>query len=200
MSIRKYCDLAFKRVLSIIHTAIIRLFTRGIKIMPGGLVYYKSHVLNYSKDGHVVIGKNSRIGCSSKRYHTGLPFYAKILIDGKNSKVVIGNNCRINGAYIHAEKSIIIGDNCVAAAGVHIIDSNAHQVYSLDRTIGRDEPQEITIGNNVWIGLNSIILKGTKIGDNCVVSAESVVKGVFPNNVIIAGNPAVVVKELAILK
>ena len=56
----------------------------------------------------------------------------------------------------------------------------------------------IVIGNNVWIGLNAIILKGSVIGDNSVVTAGSVVKGVFPNNALIQGNPAQNVAKLHI--
>lgn len=193
-----FVDSAFKRLLTIIHTTIIKMFSNGITIMPGALVYYKSHVSNFSVDGKIFIGKNTRIGCSSKQCHTGLPFYARILIDGAKSSVFIGDHCRLNGAYIHAKKSITIGNKCVVAAGVNIIDSNAHQVCSFDRTIERDKPKEIIIGNNVWIGLNSIILKGTTIGDNSIISAGSVVKGVFPNNVIIAGNPATIVKKIIV--
>ena len=200
MSLGTFTDLAVKKGLSIMHTSFIKVFSKGVTIKKGGLVYYRTRIMNYSKNGSISIGENSRIGCSSKRYHAGLPFYARILIDGIDSKVVIGNNCRLNGAYIHAEKSITIGNNCVAASGVHIMDSNAHMVYSLDRTIGRDEPEEITIGDNVWIGLNSIILKGVVIGNNCVISAGSVVKGKFPNNVIIAGNPATIVNRIDLKK
>lgn len=110
----------------------------------------------------------------------------------------IGNNCRINGAYIHAQKRITVGDNCVMASGISIIDSNGHELYSNDRTHGRDQASDIEIGSNVWIGLNAIILKNTSIGDNSVVSAGSVVSGHFPNNSLIMGNPGKVVKILNI--
>lgn len=73
-----------------------------------------------------------------------------------------------------------IAKNCVIAAGVNIIDSNGHEVASYERTKGRDIANPIKIGNNVWISANAIILKGTIIGDNCVVGAGSVVKGKFP--------------------
>lgn len=71
------------------------------------------------------------------------------------------------------------------AAGVNIMDSNGHLVKSKNRTKEHDAPQAIVIGNNVWIGLNAIILKGTIIGDNCVIGANTVVKGEFPANTII---------------
>lgn len=125
-----------------------------------------------------------------------MPFCTRLLNDGNDSSITIGDNCRINGASIHAEKNITIGNNCVLASGIHIMDSNGHQVSSMNRTVGRDTPIPIMIGNNVWVGVNSIILKGTIIGDNCVIAAGSVVKGTFQENSIIAGNPAMVVNQI----
>jgi len=78
------------------------------------------------------------------------------------------------------------------------MDSNGHELYSLNRTIKRDKPQPINIGINVWIGLNAIVLKGRTIGNNSVISAGSVVKGYFPENSLIIGNSAVIVKQLDI--
>ena len=52
------------------------------------------------------------------------------------------------------------------------------------------------IGKNVFIGMGSIILKGTQIGDNTVIGAGSVVSGVIPSNVVVAGNPAKVIREI----
>lgn len=139
------------------------------------------------------IGNNTIIRSNPIRYHGGMPFKSCILIDVHEAKIKIGNNCRINGVYIHAQKEILIGDNCVIASGVQILDSNGHIVKSKDRTKERDIPETIQIKNNVWLGLNAIVLKGTLIEDNCVVSANSVVKGMFDKNSIIAGNPAIVV-------
>lgn len=142
------------------------------------------------------IGSNVYLRSRSQGYHAGMPFSTTILLDNKGAMCIIGDNCRINGVYIHAKSKIFIGSNTVIAAGVNILDSNGHEVYSENRTQGRDIPKEIHIGNNVWIGLNSIILKGTHIGDNSIVAAGSVVKGVFPCNVIVQGNPAVIVNEI----
>ena len=161
----------------------------------GSYVYYKSRVTNHIKGG-VQIGERSTIGRTSNGYHAGMPFFTTLLNDGENSHITIGNYCRINGAYIHAKDFIEIGDYCVMASGINIIDSNAHIVNSINRTIGQDVPKGIRIGNNVWIGLNAIILKGTVIGDNCVVAAGSIVKGEFPDNTIIQGNPAKCVGEI----
>jgi acetyltransferase-like isoleucine patch superfamily enzyme len=158
------------------------------------LIDYQTSIIIYNN--RLVIGENVTIRSRNRGYHAGMPFYSSILIDVKDAKVKIGNNSRLNGVYIHAQKEICIGQNCVIAAGVNIIDSNGHILNSLNRTVGRDKPKEIIIGDNVWIGLNSIILKGTKIGNNSVVAAGSVVKGDFPENSIISGNPAIIVDEI----
>lgn len=188
-----------KHGISLLKTIRLRLFTRNLKLGKSVIIYYKSRIYNFSK-GEILVGSNSRIGSSSIQNHVGMPFYTRLINDGIKSTIVIGEGCRINGAYIHAKERITIGDRCVIASGVNIIDSNGHEVYSLDRTSGTDEPSPIIIGNNVWIGVNATILKGTNIDDNCVVSAGSVVKGVFPSNSIIQGNPAKVVKTIEIEK
>lgn len=166
-------------------------------IGSGTLIFYKSPIINTLKKG-VVIGKNCTIGRSQNGYHAGMPFHTTLLNDGENSHIYIGDNCRINGAYIHAQDYIEIGDNCVLASGISIIDSNGHNVNSENRTVGRDIPKSIKIGKNVWIGINAVILKGSQIGDNCVVAAGSIVKGNYEANSIIKGNPAVVVGKVTI--
>jgi len=173
-----------ERILSMIHTNIIKL-GKGITIGKNSVVYYRSHCYNYSKNGYISIGENCNIGRTKHGYHTGMPFYTTILNDGGSSCLVIGNNCRINGAYIHSKKKIEIGDNCVMAANVNIMDSNAHKVVSSNRTMERDTSHEIIIGNNVWIGTNCIILKGSIIGDNSVIGAGCVVKGRIPANSVV---------------
>lgn len=178
----------FSRLLTRLHTSLLN--NKYNVIGKHSRVFYRSRIIN-KIEGGVVIGNNSVIGRTSYGYHAGMPFYSSILNDGSNSHISIGDNCRINGAYIHATDYIEIGDNCVMASGITIIDSNAHQVHSSDRTTGRDKPKGITIGNNVWVGLNAVILKGTIIGDNCVIAAGSVVQGIFPDNTIVQGNPAI---------
>jgi len=127
-----------------------------------------------------------------------MPFYTTLFTDAEDAEIVIGNNSRIFGAYIHAKNKIHIGDNCVIAANINIFDSNGHELISCNRVIGSDNPKPINIKNNVWIGMNAVILKGTTIGNNCVVAAGSVVKGDFPDNTLIQGNPAKAVSILPI--
>lgn len=182
-----------------LHTFFLK-WKKGINIGKHTSVYYGSAIycypLSYKNGGGCTIGNKCSIGCSPIKYHGGMPFPTTLLSDGKSSSIVIGDNSRINGAYIHAEKSIVIGNNCVIASGVNIIDSNGHQVKSSNRTIGRDNPEEIIIGNNVWICMNATILKGTIIGDNSIVTAGSVVKGVIPPDSIVSTNESLIIKKI----
>ena len=156
----------------------------------------KSKILAYP-GSNITLGDNVTLRSNPLGYHCGMPFSTTLLADTDGASIRIGSNTRVNGAYIHAKLKISIGNNCVIASGVNIIDSNGHMVISLDRTKGRDIPEPIVIGNNVWIATNAIVLKGVTIGDNSIVSAGSVVcRGDYPANCILQGNPAIVVKEL----
>lgn len=173
---------------------LVKFKNKNISIGKYCLIDWDTKIKN--NKNKLLIGDNVYLRSNKNGYHAGMPFSTTILLDKINASCYIGNNCRINGAYIHAKKQISIGNNTVIASGVNILDSNGHQVLSYNRTQGTDEPREIKIGNNVWIGLNSTILKGTIIGDNTIVAAGSVVKGEIPKNVIIQGNPGIIVGKL----
>jgi NDP-sugar pyrophosphorylase family protein len=80
------------------------------------------------------------------------------------------------------------------ASGAYITDSDWHGIY--DRIERNAVPAPIRIGNNVWIGDHALVLKGVTIGDNSIVGAGAVVTRDVPANVVVAGNPARIVKEL----
>ncbi len=92
---------------------------------------------------------------------------------------------------INNGKFIEIGNNCKISKGVVIL---AHDYsYSVLRPVYNDIPKkagETIIGDNVFIGINSIILMGSKIGNNVIIGAGSVVSGTIPNNEVWCGNPA----------
>lgn len=110
-------------------------------------------------------------------------------------RITIGDYALITpGVRISASDSIEIGDNCMIASGAYITDSDWHGIY--DRIERNAVPAPIRIGNNVWIGDRATVLKGVTIGDNSIVGAGAVVARDVPANVVVAGNPARVVKEL----
>ncbi|MEM7691270.1 MAG: acyltransferase [Pseudomonadota bacterium] len=98
------------------------------------------------------------------------------------------------GARISASDEIRIGNGVMMAHGSYITDSDWHTIY--DRTKRSDRVTPVKVGDNVWLGDHATILKGVTVGDNSVIAARSVVTRDVPANVIVAGNPAKVVREL----
>lgn len=94
------------------------------------------------------------------------------------------------GGYIQARNGIHIGNNFRMGPNVGLISSN-HDLNDYDRHI---ETSPIVIGDNVWIGMNSVVLPGVQIGDNVAIGAGSVVTRDIPSNVIAAGNPCRVLR------
>jgi acetyltransferase-like isoleucine patch superfamily enzyme len=123
-----------------------------------------------------------------------------IIIARYGGKITIGKKSGISGSTIYSMKSITIGEHCTIGANCKIIDNDFHPLEWEHRRKGLNEKyarrKPITIGNDCFIGANSLVLKGTKLGNNVIVGAGSVVSGTFPSNVIIAGNPAKIIKEI----
>ncbi|MFT5483081.1 MAG: acetyltransferase-like isoleucine patch superfamily enzyme [Halieaceae bacterium] len=110
-------------------------------------------------------------------------------------RITIGDNVLCSpGTRISASDEICIGDAVMMANGVYITDSDWHTLY--DRTSRSSEPTPVHIGDNVWLGDGATVLKGVTIGENSVVAARAVVVKNVPANVVVAGNPARVVKQL----
>jgi len=149
------------------------------------------------KPGAVVIGKH--VSC-----YAGCSFAI-----GENGCCTIDDFTLLNGALIMAEEKIEIGAYCLVSWGVGMADSDFHPLEPAQRLIDaqalapyfKDRPPRpklktapVKIGDNVWIGMNAVILKGVTIGDNSIVAAGAVVTKSIPANTIVAGNPAAVVK------
>lgn len=122
-------------------------------------------------------------------------FYAK-----NGGIITIGEACGISGTSFCAQKEITIGNRVQIGANTKIMDNDMHSLNPIDRANGDDlknlNSVPVIIGDDCFIGAQCIILKGTSIGKNCIVGAGSVVHGSFPDNVIIAGNPAKIVKHI----
>ena len=98
------------------------------------------------------------------------------------------------GVRIDSATSVTIGRGTMLAAGVYVTDADWHGVYDRSKPIGTTKA--IELAENVWIGDGATICKGVHIGANSIVGAGSVVTKSLPENVIAAGNPAAVVKQL----
>ncbi|MGE7717747.1 sugar O-acetyltransferase [Priestia megaterium] len=87
------------------------------------------------------------------------------------------------------------GDNCLLGPGVHIYTAT-HPLDPTERNSGREYAKPITFGNNVWIGGSAVINPGVTIGDDVVIASGAVVTKNVPDNVVVGGNPARVIKQI----
>ncbi len=162
------------------------------KVHFSGLSYFY-----ISKDSLIEFkGKGTWINNYSVSNLFGL-FQRTIFYATSGGKITIGSECGISGASFCSMKEITIGDRVQIGANTKIIDNDMHSLDPTERALderGNIKVASVKVGNDCFIGANSIILKGTTLGDKCIVGAGSVVHGTFPDNVIIAGNPAKIVK------
>ena len=144
--------------------------------------------LSIKGPGRVTIGDNVLVDGSM---HTVTPWTYD-----ENARIIVGNNVYLNGTRFGCAKQIEIGDDCILG-DCRILDTDFHSILP-DK---RNDPNyiqssPIKIGNNVWIGLGCIILRGVTIGDNSTISALSVVYNDVPEYACYGGNPAVLIKEI----
>ena len=158
-------------------------------IETGGGILSLNHTqypINYYKKSLLYLFRNSKFKIEG---------FVKILSGFKidireNAILSIGENTLINmDCSIYCFKNIEIGSDCLFGPGVIIRDCDGHTIN------GRCDAKPVVIGNHVWLGENSMILKGVSIGDGSVVAAGSVVTKNVPENTIVAGNPAKVIKS-----
>lgn len=113
----------------------------------------------------------------------------------------VGEKCHFNSMSFSTEPYLIeLGNKVVVSGGCDFVTHDGAVICFRDEINDADIFGKIVIGNNVFIGINSTILPNTFIGDNCIVGAGSVVRGKFPENSVIIGNPAKVVMKMSFQK
>lgn len=125
--------------------------------------------------GNANIGHGSRIGCGGK--------------------IIFGDNFTITAeSIIICDNSITFGNDVLLSWGIQIMDTDFHKIYFNNQIQNPDK--SISIGDHVWIGSKSTINKGVTLADNIVIASSSVVtKSFIEKNIIIGGNPALVLKN-----
>ena len=111
--------------------------------------------------------------------------------------ISIGRRCVIGrGSHLVGHWSIELGDEIQTGPYVYITDQN-HSYEDPDQAIGWQRPTEaaVRIGSGSWLGANAVILPGTSLGRHTVVAAGAVVRGTFPDHVVLGGVPARVLRH-----
>jgi acetyltransferase-like isoleucine patch superfamily enzyme len=162
------------------------------------LSLYGLPVIFKQANAEISFGDNCTVKSDFLSNLVGL-YQKSIIVARESGKIKIGNNVGMSGVTIYSRESIEIGDYTNIGGNVKILDNDFHPLDANARKMDDKsmiKAKAIKIGKNVFIGCNSIILKGSVIGDDCIVGAGSVVCGKFHNNAVIAGNPAKIIKEI----
>lgn len=157
-----------------------------------GLPIIKKH-----RNSKIIIGKNVSLISKSKENVAGINHPVILATLAEGALIKISDGCGLSGSSVCSVKSVEIGSNTGLGANAHVYDTDFHAIKTFgtkpDNILDAGSEQ-VTIGENVWIGTNVLILKGVTIADNAVIGAGSVVREEIPQNVIASGNPAKVIK------
>lgn len=161
-------------------------FVIGYKLRFGGRIHM-GLVQTFDKL-RLELGKNTEVTIGSFNQNR-----EKLYIGVTNKgRLTIGSHCFFNiNVSITCLENIVIGDNCKFGNNVVLVDHDHNYrgcgQYTLENPEFVSSP--IQIGNNVWVGANVTILRGTVIGDDCVIGAGTTLKGVIPaHSKVIQGN------------
>lgn len=142
--------------------------------------------------GRILIGQGVTI--NTARWANWLGSSGSMMLSVENGATLdLKRDCGVSSSQLIANIGIEVGEHSLIGAGCLICDSDMHEV-----PLGSGKPTRmapIKIGSRVFIGARCIILKGVTIGDGAVVGAGSVVVSDVPPGVLVAGNPATVVKN-----
>jgi len=112
-----------------------------------------------------------------------------------DGEIIIDDYCLLTpGVRIASASKITIGKGCMFANSSYVSDADWHGIYDRATPVGKTSP--IVLKDNVWIGDSAIVGKGVTIGENSIVAAGAVVVKDVPDNVVVGGNPAKIIKEL----
>lgn len=166
-------------------------------------VYNKVHI---GGKGRIVIGDDFICSSGNSINPISRNIEASFYTDLEDSTIIIGDRVGISSSCLWAMENITIGNDVNIGSDCVIMDHDAHPHDYLQRrrtiafTMPFDEYSQmipsapIKIGNDVWIGARSIILKGVTIGDRTIIAAGSVVTKNIPSDCIAGGNPCQIIK------
>lgn len=174
-------------------------------ILKGNAVVYASFRTNgipyvmVACGGKFTIGNNFAMNNGVKGNPIGCYERCTFFVD-TNAVLAIGYNVGMSQAALICHKSITIGNNVKIGGGSCIYDTDFHSLDPVVRSSGEDlknrAEKPVIIGDNVFIGAKSIVLKGVSIGENSIIGAGSVVAKSVPANQIWAGNPAKFIRNI----
>ena len=187
-----------RKLISLFGMLKIKLFYRRSICTMGSLHISGYPIIKIASSSRIIIGDNVSLKSNKKSYLAHMHSPVKLISDRSGASIEIGPNTRINGACIHAYERVVIGANCLIAANTQIFDGSGHDLCMdnpSERINTKGTAKPIYIEDNVWIGINCIILPGVRLGHGSVIAAGSVVTKDIPPMCVAGGNPAKVIRS-----
>lgn len=180
-------------VFKMVYTFVITVFMKIICLLQGvkfgkNISFRGFAVISKFPTSRITIGNDCRFNSCSLFNYRGISHSCILQTGTEDAEIRIGNKCGFSGCSIVSDLSVIIEDNVTVGVNAIIGDRDGHsEIYP-------SVPTAVYIKNNAWIGMNAIVMKGVTIGENAVVGAGAIVTKDVPDNAVVAGVPAKVIK------
>lgn len=205
--LKKYIKKLFLRLLSSEDQSIKKkqedynfLIHNGVETQFGYVELVGKPIIQKHPDSRIVIGKNVILVSESTYNVAGINHSVILSTQGKNAEIIIGDGTGISGTSLVAVNKIVVGQDVKLGANTNIFDTDFHPLNSEKRRSQKSITDALSapviIGDNVWIGINSTVLKGVVIGNNSIIGAHSLVIKDIPQMELHAGVPAKFIKTL----
>lgn len=141
-----------------------------------------------------ISGNHNKVVIKKNAYIAG----AELWVEDNNCRLTIGENTFI-GHHSHLactenNSALTVGDDCMLSSYVQIRTGDSHSILDLDgQRLNR--ASDVVVSKHCWVGAGAKILKGTFLDSDSIVATGAIVKGMYPSNVIVAGNPAKIIKN-----
>lgn len=153
------------------------------KIIIGDDCEFRDFKLYMRGDNNTIIIKNNVSFCEK----------GNLWIEDGNGAINIGNRCWFGDTHLAVTEGnkIIVGDGCMFSGDIDVRTGDSHSIYDFSTGKRINPAKDIIIGDNVWVGAHSSILKGSIISDDSIIATRSLVnKRFYKKNIIIGGIPA----------
>ncbi len=152
-------------------------------------------IVSLAHGSSIRIGRQAYLISRSRNTALGVNHPTVIRTVMPTARIQIGDHFRGSGVTLCAARSILIGDRVTMGANATVVDTDFHSLDPAVRCSGQGDKEDakaapVRIGNDVFVGMNAMILKGVSLGNAAVVAAGSVVTKNVPDGAIVGGNPA----------
>lgn len=160
-------------------------------------------IIRSLRRGQIQLGQRTVLISRSSATALGVAHPVIIRCLTPEASVEIGDDCGLSGTTICAAVAVRIGDRCLFGADVSLFDTDFHNHAAEGRRYAFPEwskiSKPINIGDDVFVGTRAIIHKGVSVGNGSIIAAGAVVTKSVPPNVIVGGNPARIIRDIAVV-